>query len=84
MTTAITVNRRWTVSAAKTPAGHGTRASRRAERGEARRPVHKLLGLLDDAVMLLLVIWLFPLAMLLVGAPVALLVRLLSEIAHRM
>ena len=52
--------------------------------GEARRPVHKLLGLLDDAVMLLLVIWLFPLAMLLVGAPVALLVRLLSEIAHRM
>ena len=40
-----------------------------AERGDARRPLHKLLGLLDDAVMLLLVIWLFPLAILLVGPP---------------
>jgi hypothetical protein len=39
----------------------------------------RLLGLLDDAVMLLLVVGLFPLAILLVGAPVALLVRLLME-----
>ena len=44
----------------------------------------KLLGLLDDALMLLLVIWLFPLVILLVGAPVALLVRLLIEITNRM
>ena len=56
----------------------------RAERGNARRPFHKLLGLLDDALMLLLVIWLFPLVILLVGAPVALLVRLLIEITNRM
>ncbi len=49
-----------------------------------RKPLHKLLGLLDDAVMLLLVIGLFPLAILLVGAPVALLVRLLIEITKRM
>lgn len=64
--------------------GHETRVGVRAERGDARRPLHKLLGLLDDAVMLLLVICLFPLAILLVGAPVALLVRLLIEIAKRM
>jgi hypothetical protein len=49
-----------------------------------RRLLHTLLGLLDDAVMLLLVIGLFPLAILLVGAPVALLVRLLIEITKWM
>lgn len=64
--------------------GHETRIGGRAERGYARRPFHKLLGLLDDALMLLLVIWLFPLVILLVGAPVGLLVRLLIEIAKRM
>ena len=45
-----------------------------------KRPFHKLLGLFDDALMLLLVIWLFPLVILLVGAPVGLLI----EIAKRM
>ncbi len=60
------------------------RVGGRAERDNARRPFHKLLGLLDDALMLLLVIWLFPLVILLVGAPVALLVRLLIEITNRM
>lgn len=75
--------RRWAVPAAETPVGYETRVDGRAERGDARRSVHKLLGLLDDVVMLLLVIWLFPLAILLVGAPVALLVRLLIEITKR-
>jgi hypothetical protein len=65
---------RWAVATAETPAGHKARVG----------PFHKLLGLLDDALMLLLVIWLFPLVILLVGAPVALLVRLLIEITNRM
>ena len=42
------------------------------------------MGLLDDGLMLLLVIVLFPLAILLFGAPVALLVRLLIAITQRM
>jgi hypothetical protein len=72
------------VATAETPVGHETRVGERAERGNARRRFHKLLGLLDDALMLLLVIGLFPLVILLVGAPVALLVRLLIEITNRM
>jgi hypothetical protein len=70
---------RWAVATVETPIGHKTRVGGRAERGDARRPFHKRLGLLDDALMLLLVIWLFPLVILLVGAPVALLVRLLLK-----
>jgi hypothetical protein len=74
---------RWAV-AVGTPIGHKTRVGGRPERGNARSPFHKLLGLLDDALMLLLVICLIPLVILLVGAPVALLVRLLIEITNRM
>ena len=87
MTTSSASYGRWAVTTAETPLGHKTRVGGRAERGNARRPfhkLHKLLGLLDDALMLLLVIWLFPLVILLVGAPVALLVRLLIEITNRM
>jgi hypothetical protein len=84
MTTSSASYGRWTVATAETPVGHKMRVGGRAERGSARRPVHKLLGLLADALMLLLVIWLFPLVILLVGAPVALLVRLLIELTHRM
>ena len=43
-----------------------------------------MLGFLDDAVLLLLVILLFPLGILLVGTPVALLVRVLIQIARRL
>jgi hypothetical protein len=75
---------RWAFATAETSIGYKTRVAGRAERGNARSPFHKLLGLLDDALMLLLVIWLFPLVILLVGAPVALLVRLLIEITNRM
>ena len=84
MTTSSASYGPWAVAAAETPIGHETRVGGRAERGNARRPFHTLLGLLDDALMLLLVIWLFPLVILLVGAPVALLVRLLIEITNRM
>jgi hypothetical protein len=75
---------RWAVATPVTPIGHETRVGGRAERGNARRPFHKLLVRLGDALMLLLVLWLFPLVILLVGAPVALLVRLLIEITNRM
>ena len=84
MTTSRVSYGRWTVATAETPIGHKTRVGGGAERGNARSPFHKLLGLLDDALMLLLAIWLFPLVILLVGAPVALLVRLLIEITNRM
>ncbi len=47
-------------------------------------PLRNILGLVDDAVLLLLVVLLFPLAILLIGTPVALFVRLLIEIARRL
>ena len=84
MTTSSASYGRWAVATAETLIGHTTRVGGRAERGNARSPFHTLLGLLDDALMLLLVIWLFPLVILLVSAPVALLVRLLIEITNRM
>ena len=85
MTTSSASYGRWAVATAEwTPISHKTRVGGRAERGSARSPFQKLLGLLDDALMLLLVIWLLPLVILLVGAPVALLVRLLIEITNRM
>ena len=80
MTTSITSDGSWPVEK-ETPAGGGS-ASYGLNR--ARRPVHKLLGWLDDAALLLLAAWLTPLAILLVGAPVVLLVRLLIEITKRM
>ena len=83
MTTLSASYGRSAVATAEFPIGHETRIGGRAERGYARRPFHKLLGLFDDALMLLLVLWLFPLVILLVGAPVGLLVRLLIEIAKR-
>jgi hypothetical protein len=75
---------RWAVAPTQTPIGHMARVGGRAEGGNTWRTFHTLLGLVDDALMLLLVIWLFPLVILLVGAPVALLVRLLIEITNRM
>ena len=83
MTTLTASYGRWAVATAETSVGHNTRVGGRAERGSARSPFHKLLRLLDDALMLLLVIWLLPLVILLVGAPVALLVRLLFEMTNR-
>ena len=38
---------------------------------------------LNDAMLLMLVVLLFPVIILLVGAPIALIVRALIEIAHR-
>jgi hypothetical protein len=84
VTTSTASYGRSAVATAETPIGHKTRVGGRAEHGNARNFFPKLLGLLDDALMLLLVIGLFPFVILLVGAPVALLVRLLIEITNRM
>jgi hypothetical protein len=48
-----------------------------------RNPLRNILGLIDDAVCLLLVVLAFPLVILLIGTPVALLVRLLIELGQR-
>jgi hypothetical protein len=48
------------------------------------RPRYNVAALVDDAVMMVLLVCLLPLFILLVGAPVALLVRLLLEIAKVM
>ena len=41
-------------------------------------------GLFDDAVLLLLVVFLFPLVVLLVGAPIAVFAWVVAAIAHRL
>jgi hypothetical protein len=47
-------------------------------------PLRRIMGLLEDAVFLLLAVLLVPVAILAVGAPLALLVRLLLDIVKRM
>ena len=42
-----------------------------------------IMGVLEDAVLLLLIVLLFPLFILLLGTPIALIVRAALEIAHR-
>jgi hypothetical protein len=43
-----------------------------------------MMGRFDDVVLLLVVAFLFPLTILLLGAPIALLVRAVVEIVHRL
>ena len=45
--------------------------------------VQQIIARLNDAMLLVLVVLLFPAIILLVGAPIALMVRALIEIAHR-
>ena len=83
MSTPIPADGRWAVGAAENPVrrdSHGSGDSRRLAAGHAR---HTIGGVLEDLVMLLVVILLVPLAILVVGLPVVLLVRLLLEIAQR-
>ena len=47
------------------------------------RAFHRIAGLLDDGICVLIRVSLFPLVILLVGAPIALLVRIVGEIARR-
>ena len=73
---AIASDGRWAVVAAN-PDRPAAGVSGLAQRGAAKRR-------LDDAVTLILLIGLFPLVILVVGAPVALLVRALYEIVKRL
>ena len=84
MSTPIPADGRWAVGGAENPVrrdSHGSGDSRRLAAGRAR---HTIGGVLEDVVMLLVVVLLVPLAILLVGMPVVLVVRVLLEIAHRM
>ena len=73
---------RWAVPA--NPLRRDSPDSGHPQRRAAGHARHAIGALLGDGVMLLLVILLFPLAILLLGMPVALLVRILLEIAARM
>jgi hypothetical protein len=72
---------RWPVGLAERVTGS---AGTPAAPGGARSLLRKLVGLLDDAAFLLLAVWLFPAAILAVGIPLALLIRLLLDMADRM
>jgi hypothetical protein len=48
------------------------------------RLFHRMSGVFADAVLLLLAVFLLPLIILLAGSPIALFVRLLIEVAHRL
>ena len=84
MSAPIAAAGRWSVGTAENMIRGDTRVRGHAEPGASRRPRHTVAGLFDDAWILLLVIWLFPLAILVIGMPVALLVRLLIEIVPGM
>jgi hypothetical protein len=82
--TSIASDGQWPVAVAENAAGRETGISVQAKPHGRRSPLRTVLGLVDDAVLLLLVVLLFPLVILLVGTPVALFVRLLIEIAQRL
>lgn len=52
--------------------------------GARSHRLRKIVTRLDDAVLLLLVVFLFPLVIILIGAPIALCVRIIMAIAHRL
>ena len=74
---------RWAVAVAN-PGRPAAGVSGLAQHGAIKRSLHTIAAFLDDVVMLVLLIWLFPVVILLVGAPVALLVRALIEIVKRL
>ena len=82
MTTSIASDGQWPV--AENATGREPSINVQANPGGRRSPLRNILGFLDDAMLLLLVILLFPLIILLIGTPVALLARLLMEIAQRL
>lgn len=84
MNASVASDGQWPVAAAENAARRETGLTVEAKPHGRRRPLRTLLGLVDDGVLLLLVVLLFPLVILLVGTPVALFVRLLIEIAHRL
>jgi hypothetical protein len=79
----IAADGRWLVAVAS-PGRPADGVSGLAQRGAVKRSLHTMAALLDDAVTLVLLIWLFPLVIMAVGAPVALVVRALIEIVKRL
>jgi hypothetical protein len=84
VTTSIASVGQWPVAGGENAARLEPGIAVEAKPGGRRSRLRNILGLLDDAMLLLLVVLLFPLLILLIGTPVALLVRLLIEIAHRL
>ena len=82
-TTAITSDGRWPVVVAETTASREPNVSVQSQPAGRKSFLRKSRGLLNEAVLLLLIVWLFPIVILLVGTPVALFVRLLIAIARR-
>ena len=82
MTTSIASEDPWPTAAAGPAAvlepGIGARATPGRD-----KPRRTILGLLDDAALLLLIALLFPVVILLIGMPLALLVRLVTAIMQR-
>ena len=70
------------IAAVETSAPHAAPVVRQV----APRPstARTILGLVDDAFVLLLAVILLPLIIILAGAPIALLVRIVREILHRL
>jgi hypothetical protein len=60
---------------------HPTDAATGSGARRAPRLLHRLRGLLGEAALLLLAVWLVPVVILLIGLPIALLARLLIAIA---
>jgi hypothetical protein len=83
VTTPIASDGQWPVAVVETAAGREP-GSIQVKPGSRSSPLRNILGFLDDAVLLLLVVLLFPLVILLIGTPVALVVRLLIEVAQRL
>jgi hypothetical protein len=75
-------------SAGRWPVGWGEKMTRVAESPttprSGGRAGRRIVGLLDDAAFLFLAVWLFPAAILVVGIPIALFIRLLLDLANRM
>lgn len=80
MTATIASEQPWP---AAVPALEPTTGTQATPAGRAQ-PRRSRLGMLDDAALLLLIALLFPVLILLIGMPVALLVRLVAAIAHRL
>jgi hypothetical protein len=81
MTTSIASPEPWPAAAAGTAAALDSEIGARATLSGPDQAPRSIMGLLDDAAMALLIALLFPVVILLVGIPVALLVRLAMAIA---
>jgi hypothetical protein len=83
VTTSIASEDPWAAAAAKTNEAREPAIGAAAKRRPMSERPRPILGMLDDAAVLLLVALLFPVLILLIGLPVAALARLVMAIAQR-